>query len=360
MVILPCDQLANGLALCEKRKSLSNTTPILVTGTAGFIGFHLAKRLLKEGFHVVGFDSVNDYYDVSLKNARTDILKENASFTFLKEDLADNDAVKDAFATYGFDVVINLAAQAGVRHSLTHPHVYLESNIAGFLNILEACRHGNVKHLLYASSSSVYGANTEMPMAVHQNVDHPLSLYAASKKSNELMAHAYASCYGLPVTGLRFFSVYGPYGRPDMALFIFTKKILAGEPIDVYNNGNMKRDFTFVDDIAEGIFRLIDHTPKASEKWDSDNPDPAISYCPFQLFNIGHSSPIDLMEFIQEIEENVGKKAIINYVPMQIGDIPKSFADVEALKDAVGYRPSTTVKAGVKKFIDWYKDYYNT
>ncbi len=338
---------------------MGKSNPILVTGSAGFIGFHLSKRLLNEGFEVVGIDSINDYYEVSLKESRNEILKEERGYSFYHQDLKDYDALKDVFKKHKVERVINLAAQAGVRYSLTHPHAYIDSNITSFLNILEACRHNDVGHLIYASSSSVYGANTKMPFSVGQTVDHPISLYAATKKSNELMAHTYASSFGLPVTGLRFFTVYGPWGRPDMALFLFTKAILDGKPIDVFNHGKMKRDFTYVDDIVEGIYQLIDYVPKGNNEWNSENPDPASSFAPYHLFNIGNNQPVELMDFISAIENELGIKAKINFQPMQTGDVPNTFADVSLLKEAVGYQPSTNVKDGVRAFVNWYKNYNN-
>ena len=332
--------------------------PILVTGAAGFIGFHLSKRLLKEGFSVIGLDSLNDYYDVTLKHSRLAILRENSAFQFFHQKLEDYDSLSEIFDKNSIDIVVNLAAQAGVRYSLTHPHAYINANITGFLNILEASRHHDVSHLVFASSSSVYGGNTNMPFSVGNTVDHPLSLYAATKKSNELMAHTYASSFGLPVTGLRFFTVFGPWGRPDMALFLFTKAILEGKPIDVFNNGKMKRDFTYVEDIVEGIFRLLNRPPTENKNWDSDNPDSATSFAPYQLFNIGNNSPVQLMDYIGAIEEKLGMEAKKNFLPLQIGDVPETYADVTALEEKVGYKPSTSVIDGVGKFIDWYKDYY--
>jgi UDP-glucuronate 4-epimerase len=350
-------QASKTLAL-HKIQVLSKSSPILVTGSAGFIGFHLSKRLLKEGYQVVGVDSMNDYYEVSLKEDRNIILKEFENYTFYQFDLIENEKLNDVFQKHSFQRVVNLAAQAGVRYSLTNPHAYLNANITGFLNVLEACRHNKIGHLIYASSSSVYGANTSMPFSVGQTVDHPLSLYAATKKSNELMAHTYASSFGLPVTGLRFFTVYGPWGRPDMALFLFTKAILEGKSIDVFNHGKMKRDFTYVEDIVEGIFRLIDYIPKENKNWDSMNPDSATSFAPYHLFNIGNSSPVELMDYIGAVEEELGKKAEINFMPLQIGDVPETFADVSALKKAVNYQPATKVQDGVKNFVKWYKAYY--
>lgn len=337
---------------------MGKSGPILVTGSAGFIGFHLSKRLLSEGYEVIGVDSVNDYYEVSLKESRNEILLNTDGYTFYKQNLEDYAKLKSVFANHPIDRVVNLAAQAGVRYSLTNPHAYINSNITSFLNILEVCRHNEVEHLIYASSSSVYGANTSMPFSVSQTVDHPLSLYAATKKSNELMAHTYSSSFGLPTTGLRFFTVYGPWGRPDMALFLFTKAILNDEPIDVFNHGKMRRDFTYVEDIVEGICRLIGHVPTGDKSWDSNNPDPAASFAPYNLFNIGNNNPIELMDFISAIENELGKKAKMNFMPIQTGDVPATFADVNALKDAVGYQPSTSVEVGVGNFVKWYKDYY--
>lgn len=331
---------------------------VLVTGSAGFIGFHLSKRLLSDGYRVVGLDNVNDYYETSLKEARTRILTESANFLFIKGDLKDADFLLRTFAQHRFDYVVNLAAQAGVRYSITNPHVYLESNIQGFLNILEACRHHRPEHLVYASSSSVYGANKLMPFSVRHNVDHPLSLYAASKKSNELMAHAYATLYGLPVTGLRFFSAYGPYGRPDMALFIFTKAILEGKTIEVFNEGKMKRDFTYVDDLVEGISRLLPHVAKPDPAWDGKKPNPSTSFAPYRLYNIGNHQQVELLYFIEIIEKKLGRKAIKKFMPIQEGDVPESLADVDELMQDVGFSPSTPIEKGVSNFIDWYLDYY--
>lgn len=338
---------------------MKKTNPILVTGTAGFVGFHLAKRLLNEGYQVVGIDSVNDYYDVNLKNKRTEILKENSSYTFYHQDLTDYEKLREIFNKFDFKYVVNLAAQAGVRYSLTNPHAYLHSNLTSFLNIIECSKNHEIEHLVYASSSSVYGANKTFPFSVKHSVNHPLSLYAATKKSNELIAHAYSSSFGLPTTGLRFFSVYGPWGRPDMALFLFTKAIINDEPIDVFNNGNMKRDFTYVDDIVEGVFRLMHHIPKADTSWNAENPNPSTSFCPFSVQNIGNNSPVQLMDFIDAIEKELGKKAKINFKPMQMADVPEAYADVSELKNAIDYKPQTSVEAGIKNFIDWYKSYYN-
>ncbi|MBL0742201.1 NAD-dependent epimerase [Chryseolinea lacunae] len=335
----------------------SNAT-VLVTGAAGFIGFHLTQKLTSLGFKVVGYDNLNDYYDVNLKNSRLDILRKLPGFTFEQGDLVDYKALDSVFAAYKFDYVVNLAAQAGVRYSLTNPHAYLKSNLHGFLNVLETCRHHKVKHLVYASSSSVYGANKKMPFSVHHNVDHPISLYAASKKSNELMAHTYSALFNLPTTGLRFFTVYGPYGRPDMALFIFTKAILEGRPIDVYNNGKMMRDFTYVDDIVESISRLVPKPARPNTDWNGMAPDPATSFAPYHIFNIGNNQPVELMRFIEVIEEKLGIKAIKNMMPLQEGDVPQTYADVEDLMREVDFKPSTTIESGIGRFIDWYKSYY--
>lgn len=332
---------------------------ILVTGAAGFIGFHLSKKLCALGYSVTGIDNLNDYYDKALKLARLDILKRDENFSFHTTDLVDRSSIDRLFGESGFDAVVNLAAQAGVRYSIINPYAYLESNIHGFLNILESCRHHKTGHLIYASSSSVYGANTKMPFSVHDNVDHPVSLYAASKKSNELMAHTYSALYNIPTTGLRFFTVYGPYGRPDMALFIFTKAILEGKPIDVYNHGKMRRDFTYVDDIIEAITRLIPKQPEGRSDWDGKDPDPATSFAPYRVFNIGNSHPVELSRFIEAIETKLGKKAIKNYLDMQDGDVPETFADVEDLIREVNFRPSTSIEKGIGSFIDWYKEYYN-
>jgi UDP-glucuronate 4-epimerase len=331
---------------------------VLITGAAGFIGSALALRLLERGEHVVGLDNMNDYYDVSLKEARLARLTGYENFCFVKMDLADRDGMEKLFANEAFDSVVNLAAQAGVRYSLENPHAYIDSNIVGFTNILEGCRHNEVKHLVYASSSSVYGANESMPFSVHDNVDHPLSLYAASKKANELMAHTYSHLYGLPTTGLRFFTVYGPWGRPDMALFLFTKAILEGRPIDVFNHGNMKRDFTYIDDIVEGVIRVLDQPAKANPRWSGERPDPGSSKAPWRVYNIGNSAPVGLMEYIEALEDALGKKAEKRFLPMQPGDVPATWADVEDLSLDVDYRPATPVKKGVKRFVEWYKDYY--
>ena len=333
--------------------------PILVTGAAGFIGFHLSKRLIDSGYFVVGIDNINDYYDVGLKNSRLQLLRQDQNFKFYQLDLTNQKGIEDLFNSYDFQFVVNLAAQAGVRYSITNPHAYLESNIHGFLNILEACRHHKVKHLIYASSSSVYGANKKMPFSTHDNVDHPLSLYAASKKSNELMAHTYSALYNLPTTGLRFFSAYGTYGRPDMALFIFTKAILAGEPIDVFNHGKMRRDFTYIGDLVESVSRLIPIIAKPNMNWNGLIPDPATSFAPYKIYNVGNSSTVELIRFIEIIEEKLGRKATKNFLPMQEGDVPEALADVDDLVKEIGFKPSTSIEIGVEKFVDWYLDYYN-
>ncbi|MCE7864563.1 MAG: NAD-dependent epimerase [Bacteroidetes bacterium CHB5] len=335
-----------------------NTSRILVTGAAGFIGFHLSKRLLEQGHHVIGLDNMNDYYDVGLKESRLAILNGFKTFSFHQFNLEDKARVDSLFSESGFDYVVNLAAQAGVRHSITHPYVYLESNIHGFLNILEACRNNPVKHLIYASSSSVYGANKKMPFSVHDNVDHPLALYAVSKKANELMAHAYSNLYKIPTTGLRFFSAYGTYGRPDMALFIFTKSILAGDPINVFNHGKMRRDFTYIDDLVESVIRLIPKTAKPNKKWNALMPDPSTSFAPYRLFNIGNSNTIELIKYIELIEKKLGKKAVMNFMPMQEGDVPDALADVDDLQQEIDFKPATPIEVGVGKFIDWYLEYY--
>lgn len=332
---------------------------ILVTGAAGFIGSHLSHRLLDRGDQVVGYDNLNDYYDVSLKEARLARLAARPGFRFERGDLADRTAVEELFATNSFDVVINLAAQAGVRYSLTNPHAYIDSNLLGFINILEGCRHHGVSHLVYASSSSVYGANTTMPFSIHQNIDHPLSLYAATKKANELMAHTYSSMYGIPTTGLRFFTVYGPWGRPDMALFLFTKAILAGKPIDVYNHGKMLRDFTFIDDIVEGIVRVADRPALPNAGWSGDSPDPGTSFAPYRIYNIGNNQPVELLYFVETLERCLGKTAEKNFLPLQVGDVPATFADVDDLMRDTGFRPATSIEDGIARFVEWYRSYYN-
>jgi UDP-glucuronate 4-epimerase len=333
-------------------------TRVLVTGAAGFIGYHVAERMLARGDTVIGVDCLSDYYDVMLKEARLKRLTPHSQFHFERVDLADRPAIDRVFAEHRPDVVINLAAQAGVRYSLTNPHAYTQSNLVGFLNILEGCRHNSVRHLVYASTSSVYGANTLMPFSVHQNVDHPLTLYAATKKANELMAHSYSHLFNLPTTGLRFFTVYGPWGRPDMALFLFTKAILEGRPIDVFNEGHMQRDFTFVDDIVEGIVRVADRPAAPDTSWSGTSPDPASSTAPFRLYNIGNSRPTHLLRYIEVIEECLGKRAERRLLPMQPGDVPATWADVEDLERDTGYRPATTIEEGVRRFVAWYRGYY--
>ena len=331
---------------------------ILVTGAAGFIGFHLAKVLLDRGDEVVGLDSLNDYYDVSLKQARLAQIEGRNNFRFVKIDLADREGMEALFRDEKFDRVVNLAAQAGVRYSLKNPHACVDSNLVGFVNILEGCRHNGVQHLVYASSSSVYGANTTMPFSVHHNVDHPVSLYAASKKANELMAHTYAHLYRLPVTGLRFFTVYGPWGRPDMALFLFTKAILEGKPIDVFNYGKMRRDFTYIDDIVEGVVRTLDQTAQPNPDWSGAAPDPGTSNAPYRLYNIGNNNPVELLHLIQTLETALGKTAEKNLLPIQPGDVPATYADVDDLTRDVGFKPSTSIEDGVARFVEWYKGYY--
>ncbi|TGD73120.1 NAD-dependent epimerase [Mangrovimicrobium sediminis] len=331
---------------------------ILVTGAAGFIGFHVSQLLLARGDTVVGLDNLNDYYEVSLKEARLATLQAIPGFRFLRANLEDRPALEALFAEQRFDGVINLAAQAGVRYSLENPHAYIDSNIVGFMNILECCRHHDTGHLVYASSSSVYGMNTKMPFSVHDDVDHPVSLYAASKKANELMAHTYSHLYGLPTTGLRFFTVYGPWGRPDMALFLFTRAILADEPIKVFNEGRMQRDFTYIDDIAEGVVRVLDQPAAPNPDFDSAVPDPGSSSAPYRIYNIGNNQPVLLLDYIAAIEQALGMQAEKQLLPMQPGDVPATYADIDALEAAVGYRPATPVDVGVAKFIDWYRDYY--
>ena len=331
---------------------------ILVTGTAGFIGNQLALKLLERGDEVIGIDNLNDYYPVQLKLDRLERLQDYSRYTDIRLDLADRAGMENLFRQYQPQRVVNLAAQAGVRYSLHNPHAYIDSNIVGFINILEGCRHHQVEHLVYASSSSVYGANESMPFSVHDNVDHPLSLYAASKKANELMAHSYSSLYQLPTTGLRFFTVYGPWGRPDMAPFLFTQAILAGKPIDVFNYGNHRRDFTYVDDIVEGVIRTLDHTATANPEWSGLHPDPATSRAPWRVYNIGNQEPVQLLDFIETLERHLGHQVEKNLLPMQPGDVPDTFADVEALVNDVHYKPSTTIDEGVSRFVDWYRDYY--
>src|SRR5712671_2487454 len=331
---------------------------ILLTGAAGFIGFHTANILLARGDEVIGLDNLNDYYDVSLKEARLDRLKKHTNFRFVKMDLADRVGMPALFKREKFSRVINLAAQAGVRYSIQNPLAYIDSNVVGFANILEGCRHTDVEHLVYASTSSVYGANTKMPFSVQQNVDHPLSFYAATKKANELMAHTYAHLYKLPTTGLRFFTVYGPWGRPDMALFLFTKNILAGKPIDVFNFGHHKRDFTFVTDIAQGVVRTMDRVAAPNPNWNSDAPEPSTSNAPFRLYNIGNNQPVELLRYIEVLENCLGKKAQKNMLPLQVGDVPDTYADIQALVNDVGFKPATPVEEGVQKFVEWYVGYY--
>jgi len=331
---------------------------ILVTGAAGFIGSHTAHKLLARGYEVVGLDNLNEYYDVSLKQARLERLTPQANFRFVRLDLADEGAMRELFAREKFPSVIHLAAQAGVRYSLQEPHTYIRSNVTGTLNVLEGCRHNGVEHLVYASTSSVYGANTNMPFSVHKIADHPLSLYASTKRANELMAHNYSALFKLPTTGLRFFTVYGPWGRPDMALFMFTRNILEGKPIDVFNNGNHRRDFTYVEDIAEGVVRAAERIAQPDPGWDSNAPDPASSFAPFRIYNIGNNEPVELMRYIEVIEECLGRKAQKNFLPMQLGDVPDTFADIEDLVQEVGYRPATSVEVGVRKFVEWFCEYY--
>jgi UDP-glucuronate 4-epimerase len=331
---------------------------ILVTGAAGFIGFHTSKRFLDAGDTVVGLDNLNDYYDVSLKKARLDLLKELPRFRFIRMDIADREGMAALFKKERFERVVHLAAQAGVRYSLINPHAYVDSNLVGFINILEGCRHGNVRHLVFASSSSIYGANTRMPFSAHHNVDHPLSLYAATKKANELMAHTYANLYRLPCTGLRFFTVYGPWGRPDMALFLFTRAILDHQAIDVYNQGNMQRDFTYIDDIVEGIYRVSARIPAPDPAWRADRPDPASSFAPYRIYNIGNNSPVELLYFIECLESSLGRKATLNLLPLQPGDVPATCADVDDLMADVGFKPATPIEAGIRQFVAWYREYY--
>jgi UDP-glucuronate 4-epimerase len=331
---------------------------VLVTGAAGFIGFHLSNRLLKDGHEVAGLDNLNAYYDVRLKEARLQKLEPQPRFRFVRMDLSDRAGIESLFKTERFDVVVNLAAQAGVRYSLQNPHAYVDANLTGFMNILEGCRHNDVSHLVFASSSSVYGANTMMPFSVHQNVDHPLSLYAATKKANELMAHTYSHLYKLPTTGLRFFTVYGPWGRPDMALFLFTKAIVEGKPITVFNHGRMRRDFTYIDDIVEGIVRVMENVPQGERSWTGDAPDPASSRAPYRIYNIGNHEPVDLMRFVELIQESLGRRATIEFADMQPGDVPATYADVEDLARDVGFAPATPVEVGIERFIKWYTEFY--
>jgi UDP-glucuronate 4-epimerase len=331
---------------------------ILVTGAAGFIGHGLSSRLLAEGRTVVGLDNLNTYYDPQLKRDRLARLQTYVNFRHAEFDMADREQTAALFAAEQFDAVVNLAAQAGVRYSLINPYSYVDTNLVGFVNILEGCRHTGVKHLVYASSSSVYGANTRMPFSVHDNVDHPVSLYAASKKANELMAHTYSHLFNIPTTGLRFFTVYGPWGRPDMALFLFTKAILADQPINVFNNGNMERDFTYIDDIVEGVIRVIDQTAQPNPDWSGEQPDAATSYCPWRVYNIGNNNKEKLMRYIEVLEDCLGRKARKNFLPMQDGDVPATYADVADLVRAIDFKPSTSIEVGVQNFVDWYRDYY--
>ncbi|BCH03287.1 NAD-dependent epimerase [Mesorhizobium loti] len=336
---------------------------VLVTGAAGFIGYHVARRLLERGDEVVGIDSVNDYYDTRIKQARLRLLAEasqrtNAGYHFIHGNLANSEIVDGCFAAHGFDRVIHLAAQAGVRYSLENPRAYVESNIVAFTNMLEACRNAGIAHLTYASTSSVYGANTDMPFSEHRPADHPLQFYAATKRANELMAHSYSHLFGLPTTGLRFFTVYGPWGRPDMALFLFTRSILAGEPIKLFNNGNHTRDFTYIDDIAEGVIRTSDSPAAGNPAWDSGHPDPATSSAPWRIFNIGNNNPVRLTAYVEALESALGRKAVIELLPLQAGDVPDTFADTSALQEAVGYRPGTSVADGVGRFVEWYQAYF--
>lgn len=331
----------------------------MVTGAAGFIGFHLSLRLLDTGARVLGVDNLNDYYDVNLKKDRLKILSDHSRFSFFQTDLSDLKGLTEIFTALPVEAVVNLAAQAGVRYSLQNPHAYVQSNLVGFVNLLECCRHHQVRHLVFASSSSVYGANTNMPFSVHNNVDHPISLYAATKKANELLAHTYSHLYGLPATGLRFFTVYGPWGRPDMALFLFTRAILNDEPIAVFNHGNMRRDFTYIDDIVEGVTRVIGALPTPNPHWSGDAPDPGTSYAPYRIFNIGNNRPVELTRFIQAIESALGKKAIKRFMDLQPGDVPATCADIDDLDKAVGFRPQTDIETGIRAFIAWYRTYYN-
>jgi UDP-glucuronate 4-epimerase len=333
---------------------------ILVTGAAGFIGMHVSRKLLARGDAVVGLDNLNPYYSVQLKQDRLRSLKSEANFEFLNADLADRVAIEQCFETHTFDAVVNLAAQAGVRYSLTNPHAYIDSNIIGFMNILEACRHAKIGHLVYASSSSVYGGNTRQPFSVHDNVDHPVSLYAATKKANELMAHTYSHLYRLPTTGLRFFTVYGPWGRPDMAMWLFTEAILAGRPIQVFNEGKMRRDFTYIDDIVEGVVRVMDRPATPNSDWNGDTPDPATSSAPYRVYNIGNNQPVELMHMIGVLEDTLGMKAEMTMLPMQPGDVPATYADVDDLTRDTGFRPQTSIEDGISRFVDWYRGYHGT
>ncbi len=337
---------------------MPSNASVLVTGCAGFIGYHLALRLLREGCKVVGVDNMNPYYDVTLKQARLRQLQDFDRFLFCQVSLEDRAGIESLFQANEFSVAVNLAAQAGVRYSLTNPHAYVDSNLTGFLHILEGCRHHTVGHLLFASSSSVYGANTRMPFSVHDNVDHPVSLYAATKKANELMAHTYAHLYGLPSTGLRFFTVYGPWGRPDMALFLFTRAILAGEPIQVFNHGRMRRDFTYIDDIVEGIVRIMERPPEPDASWNGDAPDPGTSYAPYRVYNIGNNQPVELMRYIEVLEKCLGRKAEKHFMPLQPGDVPATYADIDDLARDFGFHPGTSIEEGIARFVQWYREYF--
>jgi UDP-glucuronate 4-epimerase len=331
---------------------------VLVTGAAGFIGFHLTRRLLKDGYRVVGVDNLNPYYEVALKEARLEALKDESNFIFVKMDLTDRKQLGRLFARQAFDVVVNMAAQAGVRYSIENPYAYVDSNLVGFVNLLECCRQHGIKHFVFASSSSVYGANTTMPFSVHQNVDHPVSLYAATKKANELMAHTYSHLYRLPGTGLRFFTVYGPWGRPDMALFLFTRAILEDQPIKVYNHGKMQRDFTYIDDIIEGVVRVMGKLPEANANWNGAAPDPGTSSAPYKIYNIGNNHPVELIKFIEVIEAALGKRAQKEFMDLQPGDVVATYADVDDLMQDVGFKPATPIEVGVERFVEWFKDFY--
>ena len=343
--------------LCERGR-FAKVSRVLVTGSAGFIGYHLSKRLLKDGCHVTGIDNLNPYYDVSLKEARLKKLTSFENFSFFKIDISDRETVEKIFKSTQFEVVVNLAAQAGVRYSLKNPRAYIDANIVGFVNILECCRHNNVRHLVFASSSSVYGANTKMPFSVHHNVDHPVSLYAATKKANELMAHTYSHLYGLSCTGLRFFTVYGPWGRPDMALFLFTRAILERQPIKVFNHGRMQRDFTYIDDIIEGVVRIMERLPEPDPTWSGDDPDPGTSYARYKIYNIGNNNPVELMKFIAVIEKVLGLKAKKEFLDIQPGDVVATYADIDDLIKDVGFKPQTPIEIGIKRFVTWFKEYY--
>jgi UDP-glucuronate 4-epimerase len=331
---------------------------VLVTGAAGFIGYHLSKRLLEDGCTVTGIDNMNPYYDVSLKAARLERLMPFERFSFVKTDISDKESLENIFKSSQFDVVVNLAAQAGVRYSLENPRAYVDANIVGFVNLLECCRHSHIRHLVFASSSSVYGANTKMPFSVHHNVDHPVSLYAASKKANELMAHTYSHLFGLACTGLRFFTVYGPWGRPDMALFLFTRAILGKNPIKVFNHGKMQRDFTYIDDIIEGVVRVMERIPEQNPIWNGNNPDPGTSYVRYKIYNIGNNNPVELMEFISIIEKILGRDAKKEFLDLQPGDVVATYADIDDLIKDVGFKPSTPIDTGIRRFVEWFKDYY--